>query len=173
MPANIAVKAALADVEAAHRSAVRLTGVPPERISQIDVFFKCARGRLKLRILAPDRGELIHYHRVDSCEARRSDYTIAPTTAPHVLLQILRAALPELGVVRKTRYLYLLGQTRIHIDEVEGLGSFLEFEVVLEPGQSEAEGRAIAAALIAEFGIRPEQMVPVAYFDLQQVSPQA
>jgi adenylate cyclase class IV len=54
------------------------------------------------------------------------------------------------------RTLYLVGQTRIHIDQVEGLGEFLELEVVLEPGQTDLEGEKIAAALLAEFGIEKE-----------------
>ena len=49
-----------------------------------------------------------------------------------------------------------MGQTRIHIDQVEGLGEFLELEVVLEPGQTDLEGEKIAAALLAEFGIEKE-----------------
>jgi adenylate cyclase class IV len=48
-------------------------------------------------------------------------------------------------VVRKTRTLYLVGQTRIHIDQGEGLGDFLELEVVVQPGQTGAEAKAIAA----------------------------
>ena len=59
-----------------------------------------------------------------------------------------------------------MGQTRIHIDQVEGLGEFLELEVLLEPGQTDLEGGKIAAALLAEFGIEKEQIVAEAYVDL-------
>ena len=69
-------------------------------------------------------------------------------------------------MVRKVRTLYLVGQTRIHIDEVEGLGAFLELEVVLEPGQTDLEGKQIAAALPTEFGIAKQQIVAEAYVDL-------
>ncbi len=70
------------------------------------------------------------------------------------------------GVVKKTRILYLIGQTRVHIDEVEGLGTFLELEVVLQDVQGEVEGRTIAEGLMAEFGIDKQQVVPEAYVDL-------
>jgi hypothetical protein len=66
------------------------------------------------------------------------------------------------GVVKKTRTLYLIGQTRVHIDEVEGLGTFVELEVMLGVGQSEVEGRTIAEALMAQFGIDKQQVLPEA-----------
>jgi predicted adenylyl cyclase CyaB len=70
------------------------------------------------------------------------------------------------AVVKKTRTLYLVGQTRVHIDQVEGLGEFLELEVVLRPEQTDAEGESIAAALLSEFGIDKQQLIAEAYVDL-------
>jgi predicted adenylyl cyclase CyaB len=64
------------------------------------------------------------------------------------------------------RTLYRVGQTRVHIDEVEGLGEFLELEVVLKPGQSEQEGKSIVAMLLTDFGIDKQQIVAEAYVDL-------
>ena len=75
---------------------------------------------------------------------KRSDYLIVETSDPSTLKATLTAALGVRGVVRKTRRLYLVGQTRVHLDEVEGLGQFMELEVVLRPEQSNAEGQAIA-----------------------------
>jgi predicted adenylyl cyclase CyaB len=72
------------------------------------------------------------------------------------------------GVVRKIRLLYWVGQTRIHLDEVEDLGAFAELEVVLRPGQSEAEGLKIAENLAVELGIREEDLVEGAYIDLME-----
>jgi predicted adenylyl cyclase CyaB len=83
-----------------------------------------------------------------------------------VLLEILTATLGGAGTVKKTRVLYLVGQTRIHIDQVEGLGDFLELEVVLRPEQTDAEGKTIAAALLSEFGIDKGQLIGEAYVDL-------
>lgn len=69
-------------------------------------------------------------------------------------------------MVRKRRSLYLVGTTRIHIDEVEGLGYFLELEVVLQPAQTDGDGRVIAETLMAELGIRPEDLIEGAYIDM-------
>ena len=69
-------------------------------------------------------------------------------------------------MVKKVRTLYLVGQTRIHIDRVQRLGDFLELEVMLRADQNEIEGKRIAAALLSEFGIEHQQLVGEAYFDL-------
>jgi|SRR5579871_151130 len=166
MPGNIEIKARLRDRVAAHATAAQLSGTGPEIIPQTDIFFRSEGARLKLRILAPDRGELIRYERADAAEARRSEYTIARTSDPRNLEEILTAALGSTGTVTKTRSLYLAGQTRIHIDEVEGLGDFLELEVVLRPGQSDAEGRRVATRLLREFDIDEHQLIARAYVDL-------
>jgi predicted adenylyl cyclase CyaB len=70
------------------------------------------------------------------------------------------------GVVKKNRYLYMVGQTRIHLDEVEGLGHFMELEVVMREGQSDAEGQAIAEDLMRRLGIREDALIEGAYMDL-------
>lgn len=166
MPSNVEIKAMLRDRPAALAAAARLSEQGPETFQQEDVFFVTDRARLKLRILAPDRGELIRYERTNVAEVRRSQYSIARTGDPQALLEILSATLERAGTVRKTRTLYMVGQTRIHVDQVEGLGDFLELEVVLRPGQSEAEGKSIAAALLCEFGLADEQLIAEAYVDL-------
>jgi adenylate cyclase class IV len=62
--------------------------------------------------------------------------------------------------------LYLVGQTRVHLDQVQDLGDFLELEVVLRPEQSEREGKNIADALLSTFGIDQRQLIGEAYLDL-------
>ncbi|HEY7390848.1 MAG TPA: class IV adenylate cyclase [Bryobacteraceae bacterium] len=166
MPENVEIKARLRDPARAEEIAARLSGGQGEVIRQEDVFFPCERARLKLRMLGPDSGEVIRYERPDLAAARSSRYVIARTPDPRNLLEILTETLGTAGTVKKTRRLFLVGQTRVHIDEVEGLGSFLELEVVLTPAQSESEGRRIAEQLLSEFAIGPEQLMAEAYVDL-------
>jgi predicted adenylyl cyclase CyaB len=68
--------------------------------------------------------------------------------------------------VRKTRYLHLVGQTRVHLDDVEGLGQFMELEVVMNEGQSDAEGQELAEALMARLGVERGDLLEGAYMDL-------
>lgn len=166
MPANIEIKAALRNRAAALALAARLSGNPPEIIQQQDVFFRCNNARLKLRIFDPGRGELIRYERDNVADVRRSLYSIARTPDPATVLDILTKTLGMVGVVKKTRTLYLVGQTRIHIDEVEELGDFLELEVVLRDDQSEQDGKRIANQLLDEFEIEPQDLLAEAYIDL-------
>lgn len=87
-------------------------------------------GRLKLRQFSPESGELIAYSRADVAGTKQSDYLIVPTSTP-AELRALAAALGVRQTVIKTRVLLRVGQTRIHLDAVQGLGSFVELEVVL------------------------------------------
>lgn len=166
MPSNIEIKATLIDRTAALATAARLSDSGPEILHQEDVFFRCEGARIKLRIFGPDRGELIRYQRENVADARCSRYAIARTSDPQILLEILTNALGRAGTVKKVRTLYLVGQTRVHIDQVQGLGDFLELEVVLRPGQSESEGKGIATDLLSEFGIGQQELVAEAYIDL-------
>jgi len=123
-------------------------------------------GRLKLRVFPDGKGELIAYRRPDSAGAKTSEYFLHRTADPESLSGLLATALGIRGVVRKRRLLYLIGRTRIHLDEVEGLGAFLELEVVLADGEEETKGEAIARQLLAELGVRDEDRVAKAYIDL-------
>lgn len=166
MARNIEIKARIDSVEALLPRAQTLAEDPLQVIEQDDTFFACASGRLKLRDFGDGRGELIHYQRADSAGAKLSDYVRAETEDPATLREALARAQGVIGRVRKTRWLLLTDQTRIHLDRVEGLGDFLELEVVLRDGQSQAEGEAIAEALLARLGVAPSQRLAGAYLDL-------
>jgi predicted adenylyl cyclase CyaB len=166
MPSNIEIKAFLKDRSAAEGTAAQLSHAGPEVIHQEDIFFRCDGARLKLRILGPGRGELIRYERPDVADTRCSRYLIARTSDPQILLEILTTTLGKIGVVKKSRTLYLVGQTRVHIDRVQDLGDFLELEVCLRPEQSETEGKDIAESLLVKFGIDKRQLIGEAYVDL-------
>lgn len=166
MPANIEIKARARDFDAVKSRAEKISDTPVETIRQEDIFFNASRGRLKLRVLAPDRGELIYYERLDQSGPKRSDYHLAATCRPDSLRRVLELACGVRGVVRKTRHLYMAGQTRVHLDEVQGLGRFLELEVVLREDQSDAEGQAIAEKLMMEPGIEKSDLLEGAYMDM-------
>jgi predicted adenylyl cyclase CyaB len=169
MPANIEIKAKVHDFELLRRRAEALSDVPVQVIPQEDTFFNVPAGRFKLRVLAADRAQIIFYSRPDSSGPKRSDYAIYETAEPETLKNVLALALGVRGAVRKTRYLYLAGQTRIHLDDVEGLGHFLELEVVLRPEQTDAEGQSIAAGLMVKLGVSDADLIEGAYMDILEV----
>jgi predicted adenylyl cyclase CyaB len=166
MPANIEIKARARNFVDLRKRAEALSDTPAQVIPQEDTFFHIAKGRLKLRQLAPDHAQLVYYERTDDSGPKRSNYSIFETRDPDSLKSTLSLALGVRGVVRKTRTLYLVGQTRIHLDEVEGLGEFMELEVVLRPGQPDAEGQAIARDLMGRLGVVDNDLLDCAYMDL-------
>ncbi len=170
MPSNIEIKARARNFDEIRRRAEGLSHEPVETIPQEDIFFHTPRGRLKLRILSEDRAQLIYYTRPDQEGPKRSDYHISYTSDPANLKRVLELAYGIRGVVRKTRFLYLIGQTRVHLDDVEGLGQFMELEVVMREGQNDLEGQSIAEELMTSLGVEPRDLLEGAYMDLLEAS---
>ena len=166
MARNAEIKARIDSVESVLPKAAALADEGPVEIIQDDTFFACRNGRLKLRVFSATKGELIFYRRSNQAGPKESFYLISPTTTPDVLRESLSLAYGQVGRVRKHRTLFLAGRTRIHLDRVEGLGDFLELEVVLSDGEAMEIGEAIARDLIAKLGILPNQLVDRAYVDL-------
>ena len=166
MPQNVEIKARVRD----HKALVYRTELTANRgpvtLIQNDTFFEVPVGRLKLREFPGGKGELIAYDRPDAVGPKTSNYAISYTKDSPTLLKVLQAALPVIGTVRKTRLLYIAGRTRIHIDDVEGLGWFCELEVVLEKDEDPAVGEAEAAKLMDQLQIQAEDLVEGAYLDL-------
>jgi predicted adenylyl cyclase CyaB len=166
MARNVEIKAVLRNRGVTESWARKLAGSGPEVIEQEDVFFDCDGARLKLRILGPDKGELIRYERTNVAEVRISRYDIARTEDPQALREILAKTLGVLGIVKKTRLLYLAGQTRVHLDCVDRLGDFIELEVVLRDDQTEQDGKRIAEGLLSQLGIGSHDLLAEAYIDM-------
>jgi len=163
---NVEIKARVADLAEVEAQARRIATSGPSDIAQDDTFFSCATGRLKLRELSPEQGQLIYYSRSDEAGPKVSDYWISGTDTPAALRETLARALGIVGRVRKQRRLYLVDRTRIHLDNVEGLGSFVELEVVLAEGESPDAGTQIAHRIMKSLGIAESQLVQGAYVDL-------
>jgi len=168
MARNIEIKAQLDQLDGYLTKAKALADSGPIEIVQDDTFFDCPRGRLKLRTFSVTSGELIFYQRPDLSGPKQSVYSIAPTTSPGLLHDLLAQAYGEIGRVRKTRTLFLAGRTRIHFDRVESLGNFMELEVVLSEGESAEAGVAVADDLLCRLGIGSDQLIKGAYLDLLQ-----
>uniref|UniRef100_A0A183CH27 CYTH domain-containing protein n=1 Tax=Globodera pallida TaxID=36090 RepID=A0A183CH27_GLOPA len=82
------------------------------------------------------------------------------------LEEALARAIGISGIVRKTRTVFIYqGQTRVHLDRVDGLGDFLEFEVCLTDDQTVQEGQQIADDLLQLLNVRKCALIKGAYFD--------
>ncbi len=170
MPANIEIKAYATDFSHQLQLAGQLCGTQAEQFTQVDTYFQTEQGRLKLREFEDGSSELIQYHRADSTAAAPSNYVRVTVDDPVAMKTALTAALGVRGVVRKSRTLQLQGQSRLHFDQVESLGEFIEIEVVLPAGQSHAEGVVVSDRLMRELQIAPEQLISSSYIDLLEAA---
>jgi predicted adenylyl cyclase CyaB len=132
---------------------------------QRDVSCRVPAGYLKLRTASDGPAELIAYARAAGTDPRPSDYDIAPVADPAALEAVLSRSLGMRAVVEKVRRLYLWRHTRIHLDEVTGLGSFLELETVVR-GISREDAEAQARELIGILGLDPARFLDRPYLEL-------
>lgn len=163
---NLERKARCGDLSAAATTVERL-GARRERVlEQMDVYFRVSNGRLKLRTMPGEPAALIWYERPDETDARWSRYYLVPLSDPLPLRAALAAALGERGEVHKRRTLWLWHNVRIHLDEVAGLGTFVEFEAVMSASEDDATAHARLAELAAALGLMPADDVAGSYADL-------
>lgn len=171
MARNIEIKARVPDRDRLVAAAQAISDSGPQILLQDDTFFSCNSGRLKLRVFADHSAQLIFYRRADLPGPKTSFYQITPVIEPDLLRDTLATAYGIDVRVRKERWLYLTGNTRIHIDRVEGLGDFMELEVVLSEEQTEAEGTERAQRLMDALGIQTSDLVAGAYADWVKAPP--
>jgi predicted adenylyl cyclase CyaB len=172
MARNIEIKARAQHFEQLRERAAALSPDAPLIFRQQDFFYDVPRGRLKLRQF--DDGtpaELIFYQRDDRDGPKASYYTRSPVTNPEAMHSLLATALTTRGIVTKERHVYIVGRTRIHLDRVDGLGDFVELEVVLAQDDDEEGGEKEAHAELREHGVPESDLVAVAYVDMLNQEP--
>jgi predicted adenylyl cyclase CyaB len=166
MQRNFELKARLADRTRAYERALPLATAPAETIHQKDTYFAVPHGRLKLRVMNGEQVELIFYLRPDEATPKLSHYRRVPLDDEYPMAAILSAQFGVRNVVVKERTVLIAGDARIHFDRVQGLGDFIELEVVLEEGTPDEYGKRRAGDLIEHLGIPPSSFVAPSYTDL-------
>ena len=165
--ANLEIKARCADLEEARVRARRLATSHLGLDHQVDTYFRTVRGRLKLRESSLSGAQLVPYLRPDVGGARRSDYRVLPVQDAASLRELLATILGVHRVVRKEREIFLYRNVRIHLDRVEGLGSFVELEAVYDGApEREAAEREKLDFLMSELGVRHADLIAGSYESL-------
>lgn len=172
---NVELKARDPDPARSLERALALGAEDKGEIRQRDTYFARARGRVKLREQeaggSPFWDELIEYSRADSVDARTSNYQRVPIADAAPLREALDAAYGTLVTVTKRRRLLLWEGVRIHLDEVEGLGSYIELEAVADADSDLSGEREKVERLREELGIEDEDLVATSYSDLLLSAP--
>ncbi len=166
MARNVEVKARLADLDAAGAVAQLLGARFVWDDTQVDRYYEIDGGRrLKLRTCGRGAAELIRYDRPETAGVRPSEYELSPVRDAEAAACLVPKTAP-IVVVRKRRRLWLLDNVRIHLDVVEGLGTFLELEAVVDADHDEAACRAAVHRLLPAFGVDEADCVRASYGDL-------
>lgn len=173
---NVELKARDADPARSLERALALGAEDRGEIRQRDTYFARAHGRLKLREQetggSPLWDELIEYSRADSTDARTSAYRRVPVADAEPLRDALDAAYGTLVTVAKRRRLLLWEGVRIHLDEVDGLGSYLELEALADADSDLRAEHEKVEHLRRELGIEEPDLVSTSYSDLLLDAPE-
>ncbi|MCX6120651.1 MAG: class IV adenylate cyclase [Ignavibacteriales bacterium] len=164
MPQNLELKARISSVSEAVRAAHRLNAHAKGVLQQRDIYYRVPRGRLKLRIIKDRSAELIFYNRPNKKGSRYSDYVVLPVDDAILTNALCTAAFGQKVIVEKKRRLFLYKNSRIHLDEVRGLGTFIEFEVLVNYGKRQAQ--KLLDVLSKEFAIKPAAVIGISYSDM-------
>jgi homotetrameric cytidine deaminase len=171
---NVELKARDAEPDATAARCRALRAEDHGVLHQRDTYFAARHGRLKLREQGGPDGELIAYRRPDAAEPEQSVFRIVPVADAEAVSEALDAALGTIVVVVKRRRLFLWEHVRIHLDEVEGLGTFLELEALVGPGLNDlATARDKVSRLRAELAIADDALIATGYSDLLLDGPDA
>jgi homotetrameric cytidine deaminase len=170
---NVEIKAMDADPDATVARCLALGAEDRGVLVQRDTYFATRHGRLKLREDPHRGGELIAYRRKDALEPGESSYVLAPSEEPSTLREALDAALGTTVVVSKRRRLFVWENVRIHLDDVDGLGTFIELEAIVGPDDGElVAAYENVARLRSELAISDDALIAVGYSDLLLDGPQ-
>ena len=163
---NLEIKAAVASLAPVRSRLRALEGADRHAtLKQTDWYFRVPKGRLKLRVVGASRdGELIAYLRPDQTAARTSEFQRMPAPDAAGTRRLLDRMLGPRACVRKRRELWLYRNARIHLDTVEGLGRFIEIEVVITEGMAQARG--LMKELRDVLGISAKDLIAGSYGEL-------
>ncbi len=161
---NIEFKAELRNPSAARQQCKLLGATRMGLLHQTDTYYRLAEGRLKRREAPGEPTEWIFYHRRDIVRPRMSDYAIL--TDAQARRRWGTQSLKEWIRVVKRRELWLLDNVRIHLDEVQGLGDFIEFEAVVSEKYDTKSCHASIRRLRDVFGPTMGEPVAPSYSDL-------
>jgi adenylate cyclase class 2 len=133
---------------------------------QIDTYFHVPHGRLKLRE-GKIENHLIQYFRQDQAGPKKSEVLLYKTRPKSDLKDILITALGVRAVVDKYRHIYYMDNVKFHVDEVKGLGDFVEIEAIDADGKiGEDKLREQCDYYLRLLGIDKEDLLEGSYSDM-------
>lgn len=134
--------------------------------NQTDTYFHVSTGRLKLRE-GNIENNLIFYERNDQPGPKSSRFQLVKISNLEGLKSVLEKSCGIKMIVRKKREIYYIGNVKFHLDEVPGLGSFVEIEAGnILADKTESELLEQCSFYLKEFGIKEANLISESYSDL-------
>ncbi len=161
---NIEYKVELRDIVVARVKCAELGASNIGLLEQTDTYYRIPDGRLKKREIPDEPTEWIFYHRPNRISARLSHFTIYSDDEAKARWGLVN--LRPWVTVRKKRELYMLKNTRIHLDRVEDLGNYLELEAQVSPRFDVRWCHEHVAHLRQEFAPITAEAISGSYSDL-------
>ncbi|HRE39393.1 MAG TPA: class IV adenylate cyclase [Chitinophagaceae bacterium] len=133
---------------------------------QTDTYFHVPHGRLKLRE-GNIENNLIYYERSNQAGPKDSHFQLVKIDDAAGLKEVLAKANGIKTVVKKKREIYYIGNVKFHIDEVPGLGSFVEIEAGnILADLTKDQLKEQCDYYLAAFNIKTEDLIEVSYSDM-------
>ena len=163
---NLELKARYQNLQQAEKIALQLGAKKIWTHVQNDIYFISEKGKLKLRLVENQPGDLIFYNRPHDKNATISNYFIYSSQDPEKLLHFLQNMYVQDKSVQKTRTLYMYENVRIHLDDVKNLGSFIEFEALMTDQYDQNQCLETLLFLEREFKIQENLKIEQGYYEL-------
>jgi len=164
---NVELKAWVPSLKGLASSLINLGGRRIGSFRQIDTYFAAPKGRLKIREMDHGGSQLVYYLRKNSRGPKVSNVYLTFLSEPDIVKSILSMILGVKSVVKKRRQIFRIKGVQVHLDHVDGLGSFIEFEKVVKAEDSEiSEARKQLERLLSALGIPRENLQTSSYGEL-------
>ena len=161
---NVEFKAELRDIVVARGVLHSLRAVHARTFHQVDTYYRIPKGKLKKRETAGEETEYIFYERPTQATPKVSSFTIF--SPEHARERFGKDPLPVWVTVRKERELWLVAHTRVHLDTVENLGTFLEVESLVSRSNTLARAQASATELLKLLRPVLGELIDAGYADM-------
>lgn len=167
---NVEFKAELRDPELGHALARHLGAKHMGQVWQVDTYYKLADGRLKKRETEGQPTEWVFYERPNMARARISQFKIYTENQAFERFGTLQ--MEPWVIVRKARDIYIMGHVRLHFDQVDRLGQFVELEALVLPSHNLAKCYAAIDTLRRALGPAIGEAISASYSDLVAMEPE-
>lgn len=163
---NVEIKARCSNPEELHNKLLSLGADYRGEDHQVDTYFNCEKGRLKLRS-GNIENSLIFYKRENSADAKSSEVEMDILPPENDIRSVLKASHGTKVEVDKFRKIYFIGNVKFHIDRVKDLGSFMEIEAIeSEEFKTKDQLDKQCRFYIGELGVKKKDFIEVSYSDL-------